>query len=193
MLKELDDLNQHLQAHLDVQLRIGIGIHFGDVIVGEFGHPKHLFVFATKLPYYYVILSMALGAPWLTRWIQRSKLGYALLAIRENEEAAEAAGVNALGMKLRALAISSFLSALGGTFSAQYFAYIDPSLTFGPSMSIQGLLQAIAGGAGTALGSLGRDRRLDRAQRRHYKTRAPDSAPGMRSPLEYRSTEPVLL
>lgn len=42
MLKELDDLNQHLQAHLDVQLRIGIGIHFGDVIVGEFGHPKKM-------------------------------------------------------------------------------------------------------------------------------------------------------
>lgn len=187
------------------------------LVIPSRGSAPHLFVFATKLPYYYVILSMALGAPWLTRWIQRSKLGYALLAIRENEEAAEAAGVNALGMKLRALAISSFLSALGGTFSAQHFAYIDPSLTFGPSMSIQGLLQAIVGGAGTALGSLGRDRRLDRAQRRRgedgreastgvnvctvydahwmedYKTSAPDSAPGMRSPLEYRSTEPVLL
>ena len=47
--------------------------------------------------------------------------------MRENEDAAEAAGVNALGTKLSAMAVSSFLTALGGTFYAQYFAYIDPS------------------------------------------------------------------
>jgi branched-chain amino acid transport system permease protein len=95
---------------------------------------------------------MALAALWVTRRVERSKLGYALQAIRENEEAAEAAGVDALGMKLRAMAISSFMTALGGTFYAQYFAYIDPAITFGPSVSIQGLLQAIVGGAGTVLG-----------------------------------------
>src|SRR2546430_14995839 len=55
-------------------------------------------------------------------------------------------------MKLRAMALSSFLTALGGTFYAQYFAYIDPTITFGPSVSIQGLLQAIVGGARTVLG-----------------------------------------
>ncbi len=48
--------------------------------------------------------------------------------------------------------ISSFLTALGGTFYAQYFAYIDPTVTFGPAVSIQALLQAIVGGAGTVLG-----------------------------------------
>jgi branched-chain amino acid transport system permease protein len=112
------------------------------------------FVFGGKLPYYYVILAMALGAVWITRQLERSKLGYALRAIRENEDAAEAAGVDALGMKLRAMALSSFLTALGGTFYAQYFAYIDPTITFGPAVSIQGLLQAIVGGAGTVLGPL---------------------------------------
>jgi len=112
------------------------------------------FVFGGKLPYYYVILAMALGAVWITRRLERSKLGYALRAIRENEDAAEAAGVDALGMKLRAMALSSFLTALGGTFYAQYFAYIDPTITFGPAVSIQGLLQAIVGGAGTVLGPL---------------------------------------
>src|SRR5439155_21855232 len=99
-----------------------------------------------------VILVMALGAVWITRVVSRSKLGYSLLAIRENEDAAEASGVDALGMKLRAMAISAFLTALGGTFYAQYFAYIDPTITFGPSVSIQSLLQAIVGGAGTVLG-----------------------------------------
>jgi branched-chain amino acid transport system permease protein len=113
-----------------------------------------LFLFEGKLPYYYVILAMALGALALTRGLERSRLGYALAAVRENEDAAEAAGVDALGTKLRAMAASSFLTALGGTFYAQYFAYIDPGITFGPAVSIQGLLPTIVGGAGTVLGPL---------------------------------------
>ena len=110
--------------------------------------------FAEKLPYYYVILTMAVGALVITRAMERSRMGYALAAIRENEDAAEAAGVDALSTKLSAMALSSFLTALGGTFYAQYFSYIDPSLTFGPAISIGGLLPAIVGGAGTVTGPL---------------------------------------
>jgi branched-chain amino acid transport system permease protein len=128
-----------------------VGSSLGLVIPSREAAPWH-FVFGGKLPYYYVILAMALAALWVTRRVERSKLGYSLQAIRENEDAAEAAGVDALGMKLRAMAVSSFMTALGGTFYAQYFAYIDPAITFGPSVSIQGLLQAIIGGAGTVLG-----------------------------------------
>ena len=128
-----------------------VGSSLGLVIPSREAEPWH-FVFGGKLAYYYVILAMAVAALWVTRRVERSKLGYSLQAIREHEEAAEAAGVDALGMKLRAMAISSFMTALGGTFYAQYFAYIDPAITFGPSVSIQGLLQAIVGGAGTVLG-----------------------------------------
>ena len=113
-----------------------------------------MFLFAGKLPYYYVILAMAAAALALASRIERTRLGYALAAVRENEDAAEAAGVDALGAKLQAMAISSFLTALGGSFYAQYFAYIDPVITFGPSVSIQALLPAIVGGAGTVLGPL---------------------------------------
>jgi branched-chain amino acid transport system permease protein len=130
-----------------------VGASLGLVIPSRQAAPLD-FVFAGKLPYYYVILAMALGAVWITRAVSRRKLGYSLRAIRENEDAAEAAGVDALGMKLRAMAISSFLTALGGTFYAQYFAYIDPTITFGPSVSIQALLPALVGGAGTVLGPL---------------------------------------
>lgn len=130
-----------------------VGSSLGLVIPSR-GAAPHLFIFGDKRAYYYVILAMTLAVVWVTWRIERSKLGYALVAIRENEDAAEASGVNTLGMKLRAMAISSFLTALGGTFYAQYFAYIDPSLTFGPAVSIQGLLQAIVGGAGTVLGPL---------------------------------------
>ena len=111
-----------------------VGSSLGLVIPNRESAPLN-FVFAGKLPYYYVILAMALAALWITRRLERSKLGYSLLAIRENENAAEAAGVDSLGMKLRAMALSSFLTALGGTFYAQYFAYIDPTITFGPSVA----------------------------------------------------------
>ena len=118
--------------------------------------PSHanalLFVFADKLPYYYVIFVMTAGALAITYLVAGSRLGYCLVAVRENEDAAEAAGVDARGAKLRAMAISAFLTALGGTFYAQYFAYIDPTITFGPAISIGGLLPAIVGGAGTVLG-----------------------------------------
>ncbi len=113
-----------------------------------------LFLFDGKLPYYYVILAMALAAVVVTWRVERSRLGHSLIAIRENEDAAEAAGVDALGMKLRAMALSSFMTALGGTFYAQYYDYIDPSLTFGAPVSIQALLPAIIGGPGTTLGPL---------------------------------------
>jgi branched-chain amino acid transport system permease protein len=124
------------------------------LVVPNRGSAPAMFLFAEKLPYYYVIFAMAMGAVWITRVIERSRMGYALAAVRENEDAAEAAGVDALSTKLSAMALSSFLTALGGTFYAQYFSYIDPSLTFGPAISIGGLLPAIVGGAGTVTGPL---------------------------------------
>jgi len=124
------------------------------LVVPNRGSAPALFLFAEKLPYYYVILTMAVGALVITRAMERSRMGYALAAIRENEDAAEAAGVDALSTKLSAMALSSFLTALGGTFYAQYFSYIDPSLTFGHAISIGGLLPAIVGGAGTVTGPL---------------------------------------
>jgi branched-chain amino acid transport system permease protein len=110
--------------------------------------------FGEKLPYYYVILGLVAGSLWLTRRIERARLGYALAAIRENEEAAEASGVNTLAAKLWAMGVSAFLTAVGGTFYAQYFAFIDPSLTFGVGVSVEILLRPIVGGPGTLAGPL---------------------------------------
>ena len=118
------------------------------------GSAPAMFLFESKLGYYYVILAMVLGVLAMTWGIARSRLGYALVAVRENEDAAEAAGLDTLGVKLSGMIVSSFLTALGGTFYAQYWAYIDPSLTLGVSVSIEGLLRAIVGGAGTVWGPL---------------------------------------
>jgi len=130
-----------------------VGSSLGLVIPSR-GDAPAMFLFASKLGYYYVMLAMTLGALAITWGIAQSRLGYALIAVRENEDAAEAAGLNTLGVKLSGMAVSSFLTALAGTFYAQYWAYIDPSLTLGVSVSIEGLLRAIVGGAGTVWGPL---------------------------------------
>ena len=130
-----------------------VGSSLGLVIPSR-GAAPGMFLFSSKLGYYYVMLAMTLGALGITWGIARSRLGYALVAVRENEDAAEAAGLDTLGVKLSGMVASSFLTALGGTFYAQYWAYIDPSLTLGVSISIEGLLRAIVGGAGTVWGPL---------------------------------------
>ena len=130
-----------------------VGSSLGLVIPSR-GSAPGMFVFESKLGYYYVMLAMTLAALGITWGIARSRLGYALVAVRENEDAAEAAGLDTLGVKLSGMIVSSFLTALGGTFYAQYWAYIDPSLTLGVSVSIEGLLRAIVGGAGTVWGPL---------------------------------------
>ncbi|MBI3454621.1 MAG: branched-chain amino acid ABC transporter permease [Candidatus Rokubacteria bacterium] len=110
--------------------------------------------FREKLPYYYVVLALLALVLGLTRRIERVRLGYTLAAIRENEDAAEASGVNTLAAKLWAMGISSFLTALGGSFYAQYFSFIDPTLAFGVSVSVEILLRPIVGGPGTLAGPL---------------------------------------
>ncbi len=110
--------------------------------------------FREKLPYYYVMLGLLGVALWLTRRLERSRLGYTLAAIRENEDAAEASGVDTRRAKLAAMALSSFLTALGGTFYAQYFSFVDPTLAFGVPVSVEILLRPIVGGPGTLAGPL---------------------------------------
>jgi branched-chain amino acid transport system permease protein len=110
--------------------------------------------FREKLPYYYVMLALVGLVLWLTHRLERSRLGYALAAIRENEDAAEASGVDTRSAKLAAMALSSFLTAIGGTFYAQYFSFIDPTLAFGVPVSVEILLRPIVGGPGTLAGPL---------------------------------------
>lgn len=106
----------------------------------------------TKVPYYYIILGMVVAAIIVTYFIGRSKLGYYFKAIREDQDAADALGVNPFRYKMTAMGISSFMTALGGTFYAQYFYYIDPDLVFGFFFNVEILLGPIIGGVGTLLG-----------------------------------------
>lgn len=87
-----------------------------------------------------------------TALIARSRFGAYLVAVRENEDAARALGVDALRVKLGAIALSAAITAAAGCLYAQYFLYLDAEIAFGPRMSVEALLAAIVGGLGTVLG-----------------------------------------
>jgi len=110
------------------------------------------FQFKSKIPYYYICLFMMGVAIYLSHFIEGRKIGSYFKAIRENEDAAEALGINTFKYKLVAMAISSFLTAVGGTFYAQYYLIVEEESAFGVTISIAVLLGPIIGGAGTVLG-----------------------------------------
>lgn len=111
-----------------------------------------LFSFSGKLPYVYIGLFFFLVVIAVSYAIEHSRLGYFLTAFRENEDAARALGVRTGQVRLIAMALSSFLSAIIGTFYAQYVVFIDPTSVIRIQISIQVALFAIVGGIGTALG-----------------------------------------
>lgn len=108
----------------------------------------------SKAVYYYLalgLLALALGA---TRWIERSRRGYYFRAIKEDQDAAASLGVRVAREKHAAMAASAALTALGGTFWAQYVLFIDPESVFPLSLSILICLVAVMGGVGSLWGPL---------------------------------------
>jgi branched-chain amino acid transport system permease protein len=106
----------------------------------------------SKLPYYYVILAIALLTVALCRAISRRKIGYFFMAIREDEETAESIGINTTRYKLAALALSAALTAIAGAFYANYFLFVDPTIVLPLALSVEIVLIAIIGGLGTVAG-----------------------------------------
>jgi branched-chain amino acid transport system permease protein len=110
--------------------------------------------FASKTGYFYLILVFAMFGILLTQWLVKRRFGFRLVAVRENEDAAEALGVNTLSTKIWATALSGAMTAVGGTFYVMYFSYVDPRSVFGETVSVQILLFAIIGGLSTVWGPL---------------------------------------
>jgi branched-chain amino acid transport system permease protein len=110
------------------------------------------FQFTSKAEYYYVAFALMLVGVYVTRRVSRSALGYRLRAIAQNEKAAVAVGHNPAAIKQRANFVSAFLTAVAGTFYAQYLYYIEPNAVFGIGLSVQIALVAIIGGVGTVWG-----------------------------------------
>jgi len=102
--------------------------------------------------FYYIILALTVAGALVMHGCVRSRWGYFLNAIREDEDAAEALGVPATRMKLIVLAISAFFVALAGSFFASYQLYINPDLVYESQISIQMIVVTIVGGIGTLEG-----------------------------------------
>jgi branched-chain amino acid transport system permease protein len=102
--------------------------------------------------YTLLALAMMLGTILLTRAVERSRFGMALLAIKQNEAAAEAAGINTLAWKLRAITLSGAIAGAVGGFYAVVLLVVTPQSVFGMLVSAQALTVAMFGGVGTVWG-----------------------------------------
>lgn len=108
----------------------------------------------TKTGYYFGALAIFVVVFGIVRWIERHRLGYYLLAVREGQETAESLGVNSAIVKLSAMALSAALAALCGAFFAQYNYRVDPPMVMSLDMSMKFVLITILGGVGTFWGPL---------------------------------------
>ncbi|NSW86630.1 MAG: branched-chain amino acid ABC transporter permease [Syntrophobacteraceae bacterium] len=109
--------------------------------------------FRSKIPYYYLALGIAGLSVFVIHLVMRSKWGYYFVAIREDQDAAEALGISSFRYKSLSLMISSFMTGLAGAFYMNYMAFIDPHVVFSLHyISIMAILVGIIGGVGTTWG-----------------------------------------
>jgi branched-chain amino acid transport system permease protein len=112
------------------------------------------FQFQSRVPFYEIAVGLVGLSLILIHAIENSRFGAYLVAVRENEDAAKALGVDVLRVKLLAMTVSAAITAAGGCFYAQYFLFIDAGIAYGPWISIEALLVPIIGGIGTVFGPL---------------------------------------
>ncbi len=108
--------------------------------------------FGSRRGFVYLILGLVTAALLATCWLRHSRFGAYLQAVRDNEDAARAIGVDPFAVKLGAICLSAAFMGAGGACYVQVFQYIDPAIAFGPTTSIEALVAAIVGGIGTLWG-----------------------------------------
>ncbi|HKI97224.1 MAG TPA: branched-chain amino acid ABC transporter permease [bacterium] len=110
--------------------------------------------FRSSLPYYYIYLGVLAVLLGLTYWISRGRMGYYLRAIGADERAARSLGVPVRRYKLYAFMLSAAFTSLAGSLYALMVGFIDPTSAFGILISVEMVITAALGGAGTLLGPL---------------------------------------
>jgi branched-chain amino acid transport system permease protein len=113
---------------------------------------KNLMFHSTKLPYYYIILAFLVLSLIISYFVATSKMGYYFRAIKESHDVAKVLGINVVRYRLIAIMISAFLTAMAGTFYAQYVLYLDPESVLILPISVQIVLISMLGGAGSIMG-----------------------------------------
>jgi branched-chain amino acid transport system permease protein len=108
----------------------------------------------SKLPFYYIIAIIAVGALAVTYVVARTRIGAYLLALREDIESAESIGINTVQARVIALGLSAFLAGAAGGFYALYLRYVDPDAVFSIGLSVEMVFIAVVGGLATVGGPL---------------------------------------
>ncbi len=108
--------------------------------------------FANPEPYYYIAFGILMLSVYAGYWVSHSKMGYYLMAVRGDQDAAESIGVDLTMTKLKTLALSAALTGLVAVFYTVYIAYVDPESVASIDLSIKIVLIAIIGGMGTVWG-----------------------------------------
>ncbi len=116
--------------------------------------PMKLLSAYSLIPRYYLSLVFAVLSVAAVYWISRSRLGMGLMAVREDEEAAEASGVNTQKHKLLALLISTFMAGLTGGIYAYYSAAFRAGGLFEPVWTFDAVIIVFVGGVGTIIGPI---------------------------------------
>jgi branched-chain amino acid transport system permease protein len=153
-----------LRGHYFAVASLGVGVAVGELVQNIdyrgaplFGGASGLFlpIFSIDnrgLFFFYLMLGAAAISIAVTWWVLRSRFGYGLIAIRENEEAAAVMGVNTTAYKVAAFALAAALTGLAGGIFSQWNVFIDQENAFPIQYNVQMILMALAGGAGTVFG-----------------------------------------
>jgi len=153
-----------LRGHYFAVASLGVGVAVGELVqnidyAGQplFGGASGLFlpIFSIDnrgLFFFYLMLAAAVAAIAVTWWVLRSKFGYGLIAIRENEEAAAVLGVNTTAYKVAAFSLAAALTGLAGGIFSQWNVFINQDNAFPIEYNIQMILMALLGGTGTVFG-----------------------------------------
>jgi branched-chain amino acid transport system permease protein len=108
----------------------------------------------SALPFFYLMLAILIAATLVNWWLSASRFGYGLIAIREDEDAAAAMGINTALYKTAAFALSAAFAGLAGGVFAYWITFIDPEGVFKVSTTILMIIMAVFGGMGTVVGPL---------------------------------------
>lgn len=109
-------------------------------------------LFRGEALFYELSLILLVAATGTVAWISRSRFGAGLVAIREDEDAAQVMGINTTMYKVAALVFAAFFSALAGGIHAYWITFIDPASAFDPSLNVRMVIMTLFGGPGTVLG-----------------------------------------
>ena len=153
-----------LRGHYFAVASLGVGVALGELVQnldfrGEpmFGGASGLFlpiysIDNRGLYFFYLMCGAAVLSIAVTWWVLRSRFGYGLIAIRENEEAAAVLGVNTTAYKVAAFALAAALTGLAGGIFSQWNVFVDQDNAFPIAYNVQMILMALLGGTGTVFG-----------------------------------------